>query len=136
MEKKEMSMAQRRAAGLLWVDTGENMDQQVYARGLCQDFNHTRGTETEKREEILQKLFAFCGEGVWIEPPLTLAMGNTVSMGKGTYVNSNPTLVDDYEINIGEGVLIAPQCYHQHHQSSHALYGTAAWRNVLQEGGD
>ena len=63
MEKKEMSMAQRRAAGLLWVDTGENMNQQVYARGLCQDFNHTRGTETEKREEILQKLFAFCGEG-------------------------------------------------------------------------
>ena len=49
MEKKEMSMAQRRAAGLLWVDTGENMDQQVYARGLCQDFNHTRGTETEKK---------------------------------------------------------------------------------------
>lgn len=108
MEKKEMSMAQRRAAGLLWVDTGENMDQQVYARGLCQDFNHTRGTETEKREEILQKLFAFCGEGVWIEPPLTLAMGNTESIGKGTYVNSNLTLVDDYEINIGEGVLISP----------------------------
>ena len=59
MEKKEMSMAQRRAAGLLWVDTGENMDQQVYARGRWQYFNHTRGTETEKREEILQNSLPF-----------------------------------------------------------------------------
>ena len=63
MEKKEMSMAQRRAAGLLWVDTGENMDQQVYARGLCQDFNHTRGTETEKREEICKNSLPFAEKG-------------------------------------------------------------------------
>ena len=59
------------------VDTGENMNQQIYARGLCQDFNQTRATETEKREEILKKLLAFCGDNVWIEPPLTLAMGKT-----------------------------------------------------------
>jgi len=103
-----LSMAERRAEGLLWVDTGENMNQQIYARGLCQDFNQTRATETEKREEILKKLLAFCGDNVWIEPPLTLAMGKTVSIGNGTYINSNLTLVDDYEIIIGEKVLIAP----------------------------
>lgn len=103
-----LSMAERRAEGLLWVDTGENMNQQIYARGLCQDFNQTRATETEKREEIYLKLLAFCGDNVWIEPPLTLAMGKTVSIGNGTYINSNLTLVDDYEIIIGEKVLIAP----------------------------
>ena len=101
-------MAKRRAEGLLWTDTGENINQQVYARGLCQDFNRTRPDETEKRAAILQELFASCGSDVWIEPPLTLAMGNTVSIGKGTYINSNLTLVDDYEIQIGNGVLIAP----------------------------
>lgn len=103
-----LSMAERRAEGLLWVDTGENMNQQIYARGLCQDFNQTRAAEPEKRKEILKKLLAFCGDGVWIEPPLTLAMGKTVSIGSGTYINSNLTLVDDYEIIIGENVLIAP----------------------------
>lgn len=103
-----MSMAKRRAEGLLWIDTGENMNQQVYARGLCQDYNQTKASETEKRADILKKLFASCGTDVWIEPPLTLAMGNTVSIGDGTYVNSNLTLVDDYEITIGKGVLIAP----------------------------
>ncbi len=104
----KLSMAERRRAGLLWVDTGENLNQQIFARGLCQDFNQTRATEAEKRMEIWQKLFASCGKNVWIEPPLTLAMGNTVTIGDGTYINSNLTLVDDYEISIGQGVLIAP----------------------------
>ena len=103
-----LSMAERREKGLLWIDTGENLNQQVYARGLCQEFNQTRPEETEKRKEIWKKLFASCGEDSWIEPPLTLAMGNTVSIGDGTYINSNLTLVDDYKITIGKNVLIAP----------------------------
>ena len=103
-----LSMAERREKGLLWIDTGENLNQQVYARGLCQEFNQTRPEETEKRKEIWKKLFASCGEDNWIEPPLTLAMGNTVSIGDGTYINSNLTLVDDYKITIGKNVLIAP----------------------------
>ena len=35
-------------------------------------------------------------------------MGNTVSIGEGTYINSNLTLVDDYQIEIGKEVLITP----------------------------
>lgn len=103
-----LTMAERREKGLLWVDIGENLNQQVYARGLCQDFNRTRPEETEKRKEIWKNLFASCGENIWIEPPLTLAMGNTVSIGDGTYINSNLTLVDEYKITIGKKVLIAP----------------------------
>ena len=72
-------MAKRRAEALLWTDTGENMKRQVYARGLCQNFNWTRPDEAEKRAAILQD----------------------------TYINSNLTLVDDHEILIGNGVLIA-----------------------------
>ncbi|MFU0827510.1 MAG: Acetyltransferase [Lachnoclostridium sp.] len=106
--ERQLTMKERREQGLLWVDTGENMSQQVFARGLCQDYNKTRANETEKRNEILHKLFAYCGKNVWIEPPLTLAMGNTVTIGDGTYINSNLTLVDDYKISIGKNVLIAP----------------------------
>ena len=108
MQKNPLSMRERREQGLLWVDTGENLNQQIFARGLCQDFNLTRATETEKRQAIWKKLFAFCGDHVWIEPPLTLAMGNTVSIGENTYINSNLTLVDDHKITIGKNVLIAP----------------------------
>lgn len=102
------SMSNRRAAGLLWTDTAETMKQQIYARNLCQDFNQTRAGETEKRKEILKNLLKSCGNDIWIEPPLTLAIGNTVSIGDGTYINSNLTLVDDFDIEIGKGILIAP----------------------------
>lgn len=101
-------MAERREKGLLWIDTGENLTQQKFARRLCQDFNQTRASEIEKRTAIWKQLFSSCGEHVWIEPPLTLAMGKTVSIGDGTYINSNCTLVDDDNISIGKGVLIAP----------------------------
>lgn len=104
----EFTMSERRERGLLWIDDGENMQQQKFARGLCQDFNHTRADEAEVRNDILKKLFAYYGENAWIEPPLTLAMGNTVTVGDSTYINSNLTLVDDYKITIGRNVLIAP----------------------------
>lgn len=107
-QNTNLTMSQRREKGLLWVDHGENMQQQAYARGLCQDFNHTRPDEAEKRRDMLQKLFAEYGENAWIEPPLTLAMGNTVRIGERTYINSNLVLVDDYKITIGKDVLIAP----------------------------
>lgn len=107
-DSSKRSMKERREKGLLWVDTGENLNQQILARGLCQDFNQTRATESEKRAGLWKKLFASCGKNVWIEPPLTVAMGNTVSIGDNTYINSNLTLVDDYKICIGNGVLIAP----------------------------
>lgn len=104
---EKMTMEERRAKGLLWVDQGENM-QQVYARGLCREYNSTAPEETERRRELLNKIFGFCSKDVWIEPPLTLAAGSTVSIGEGTYINSNLTLVDDYKISIGRHVLIGP----------------------------
>lgn len=81
-DKNKLTMAERRAAGLLWVDTGENMKQQIYARGLCQDLNQTRATDTKKRSDILKNLLAFCGDNVWIEPPLT----HHVHLGKNVYI--------------------------------------------------
>ena len=103
-----MTMEERKAKGLLWTDTPEAMAAQVKARGLVYDFNHTRPEEKEKRMALLPQIFGSLGKDVWIEPPLTLAFGKTVSIGDNTYINSNLTLVDDYIINIGSGVLMAP----------------------------
>ena len=55
---------------------------------------------------MLSDIFGEVGEDVWIEPPLTCAFGKTVKIGRGTYINSNLTLVDDYKITIGSNVLI------------------------------
>lgn len=103
-----MTMEERKAKGLLWTDTGEAIEAQKKARGLCYDFNHLRPEEHEKRKTMITEIFGSVGKDVWIEPPLTLAFGKTVTIGDGTYINSNLTLVDDYKITIGRGVLFAP----------------------------
>ncbi len=103
-----MTMEERKAKGLLWTDTEESAKAQQEARGLCYDFNRLRPEDTEKKMQLLSEIFGHLGQNVWIEPPLTLAFGKTVSIGNNTYINSNLTLVDDYKITIGNSVLIAP----------------------------
>lgn len=56
-----LSMAERREKGLLWIDTGENLNQQVYARGLCQEFNQTR--RNGKKEGNLEEAVCFLRRG-------------------------------------------------------------------------
>lgn len=77
------------------------MEAQKKARGLCFEFNHMHPSQCEKRNEMLLRIFGAVGEGVWVEPPLTCAFGKTVTIGEGTYINSNLTLVDDYKITTG-----------------------------------
>ena len=107
-EKKKLTMAERRAQGMLWSDDVENMEQQSITRGLCKEFNQTMPKEVRKRKELWTQIFGFVGKNVWIEPPLTAAIGKTVTIGEGTYINSNLTLVDDYTSIIGSHVLIGP----------------------------
>lgn len=42
---------------------------------------------------------------VTFNQPLTLAVGSTVTIGDGTYINSGMTFIDDYKITIGKGCL-------------------------------
>lgn len=103
-----MTMDERMKKGYLWMDTGEYLEEQARAKDLMYEFNHTRPSEEKKRNEIMKKLFGSVGDPVWIMQPITLARGKYVHIGSGTYINSNLTLVDDYEITIGEECLIAP----------------------------
>lgn len=83
-------------------------EQQGYLN-LLYDFNHTRPTEFEKREELLKELFAEIGEGCYIEPPLHANWGgHHVHLGKSIYANFNLTLVDDTHIYIGDYTMIGP----------------------------
>ena len=83
-------------------------DQQGYMN-LLYDFNHTRPTESDKREALLKELFADLGEGCFIEPPLHANWGgHHVHFGKNVYANFNLTLVDDTHIYIGDHTMIGP----------------------------
>lgn len=103
-----MTEMEKMAKGYLWNDTEEYLEEQRVKQELMYDFNHLRPSQTKEREEIMRKMFGYVGEHVFVRPPVTIARGTLVSIGDGTWINSNLTLVDDYKITIGKGCLFAP----------------------------
>ena len=76
---------------------------------LLYDFNHTRPTETRKREELLCKMLAEIGEGSFIEPPFFANWGGCfLHLGRHVYINHNLSLVDDTHIYIGDCTKLGP----------------------------
>lgn len=82
--------------------------QQRQCNELVYDYNATRPSETQRREELLKQIFAEVGEGCWIEPPLRANWGCNTHLGKNVYANFNLTLVDDTHVYIGDSVMIGP----------------------------
>lgn len=90
-------------------DDEEIMKDQLKRLDRLYDFNMTRPTELDKREEMLKEMFAEIGENCYIEPPLHTNMGGGhVHFGKNVYTNFNLTLVDDTHIYVGDYTMIGP----------------------------
>lgn len=103
-----MTELEKMEKGYLWNDCDEYLEEQRIAKELLYDFNHSRPSESEKRSEILQKLLGHCGKDVWINQPLMLCRGTTISVGDGCYFNYGTTFVDDYTVTIGNHVMFGP----------------------------
>ena len=74
------------------------MKEQLKCLDKLYDFNMTRPTELDKREEMLQDMFAELGSNCYIEPPLRTNFGGRhVHFGDYVYANFNLTLVDRSE---------------------------------------
>lgn len=73
------------------------------------DFNATRPSQTQLREQMLKDMFAEIGEGCYIEPPFHSNFGGKhVHFGHDVYANFNLTLVDDGHIYVGDYVMFGP----------------------------
>lgn len=87
----------------------EIMEEQLKCLDRLYEFNATRPSEIEKREEMLKEMFADIGDGCYIEPPLRSNFGGKhVHFGKNVYANFNLTLVDDTHIFVGDNTMFAP----------------------------
>jgi galactoside O-acetyltransferase len=105
-----MDNISRKKAGLpyRYDDPALLGDQHVFQNKMI-EYNQTLPTEIEKRQKLLEEVFAEIGEGCTIEAPLNSNWGcRHVHVGKGTYINSNVTFVDDEHIYIGDSCLIGP----------------------------
>ena len=76
---------------------------------LQNEYNVTSPLDTEKRQELLTKMFKKIGKGCYIEPPLHANWaGRFCTFGDYVYVNFNLTMVDDGEIVVGSHVMFGP----------------------------
>ena len=85
------------------------MREQTKCLELLYDYNMTRPSETERRRELLKKMFAEIGDDCYIEPPLHANWGGRhIHFGKGVYANFCLTAVDDTHIYVGDHTMIGP----------------------------
>ena len=120
-----MNMEERKAAGLLWKDTHDYLEEQQRAKTIMHEFNHLDPNNNHRKAELIKEMFGSVGDMVWVNAPVTYARGKTVSIGNHTYINSNLTLIDDYKVDIGNSVLISPNvtivtCGHPVHRELRA----------------
>lgn len=104
------SMADRMHTGELYLPNDESIvTEQVKCLDKLYDYNMTRPSEQQRREELLREMLAESGEGCYIEPPFHANWGGKhVHFGKFVYANFNLTLVDDTHIYVGDYTMFGP----------------------------
>lgn len=105
-------------SGLLYdINFPGREDQHLQAADLCYEFNMTRPSQVEKREEIIRRLFGKTGKGVYVEPNIFCGFGFNIEVGDYFYANNNCNFVDPGKIIFGDHVFVGPNCgfYTAHH---------------------
>ena len=105
-----MTLEERMLNGKLYDCADEKLQaQQRTLNELVFDYNNTRPSDGQRRQELLRQIFQDMGEDCYIEPPLHANWaGQNVHFGKNVYANFNLTLVDDTHIYVGDGVMFGP----------------------------
>jgi len=103
-----MDAEERIAGGFLYTETDAAFLHGQRRADLLHEYNQTAPGQSERRAELLGKIFGSVGSRVVIASPLHAAYGSNVHVGDDFYGNVNLTFVDDVEIRIGSGVMIAP----------------------------
>ena len=78
------------------------------SKKLCFEYNHTAPDETEKRRQILSKLFGTSNDNAIIEPSFRCDYGFNIHLHGFVFINYNCVFLDTSPIHLGKNVYIAP----------------------------
>lgn len=81
--------------------------ERAHARDLTFEFNYTKPSERQKRQELLKQLIAAKGS-FYIEAPFNCDYGYNIEVGENFYANFGCTILDVNKVRIGDNVLLAP----------------------------
>ncbi len=82
--------------------------RRVEAKKLFREYNRSDDSETEKRHDIMCRLFKSVGRNVWIEPDFRCEFGKNITIGDDVYINFGCVILDCGPVVIGDQVLIGP----------------------------
>ena len=105
-----MTLEERMLNGKLYDCADEKLQAQQRALNeLVFDYNNTRPSDGQRRQELLRQIFQDMGEGCYIEPPLRANWGGAhVHFGSNIFANFALTLVDDTHIYVGDCTMFGP----------------------------
>lgn len=104
----EQAVLNRISRGLVYTETDAAFQAPQRYADLIFEYNHTPPSEPARRRELLGAALGSVGERAVLLPPFHAAYGSNVHIGDDFYGNVNLTFVDDVDIRIGDGVMIAP----------------------------
>jgi galactoside O-acetyltransferase len=94
--------------GLLYTESEASFQDPLRRADLIFEYNATRPADGERRRELLLKILGSAGARTVLLSPFHAGFGSNVHIGDDFFGNVNLTFVDDVEIRIGDGVMIAP----------------------------
>ncbi|MFC7582022.1 sugar O-acetyltransferase [Schaalia naturae] len=98
----------RISEGSLYTETEASFQAPERRADLIFAYNQTPPDQSSRREALLRRIFASVGERPLLNTPFSAAFGSRTYIGDDFYGNANISFVDDVDIRIGDGVMIAP----------------------------
>ncbi|MEV6305187.1 sugar O-acetyltransferase [Actinoplanes sp. NPDC051861] len=108
MQDREDEVRDRIHRGLLYTESEASFQNPLRRADLVFEYNQTRPADTERRRELLEQILGSVGARTVLLSPFHAGFGSNVHIGDDFFGNVNLTFVDDVEIRIGDGVMIAP----------------------------
>jgi galactoside O-acetyltransferase len=108
MPERENEVLERIRAGLLYTESEASFQAPLRRADLIFEYNRTPPGDTGRRRALLERIFGSVGARTVLNSPFHAGFGSNVHIGDDFFGNANVTFVDDVEIRIGNGVMIAP----------------------------
>jgi galactoside O-acetyltransferase len=107
-QSDEQAVLNRISQGLIYTESEASFQGSQRRTDLIFEYNHTPPGEADRRRSLLAAILGSVGERAILLPPFHAGFGSNVHIGDDFYGNVNLAFVDDVDIRIGDGVMIAP----------------------------
>lgn len=104
----EQEVLERIRRGLVYTESEAAFQNPLRRADLVFRYNQTPPGDAAARRELLVAILGSVGERAVLHSPFSAGFGSNVHIGDDFFGNVNLAFVDDVDIRIGDGVMIAP----------------------------